>query len=115
MVTIDLRLRSKDVKNLSGRKFRTGYCSLYHLLRFQERVGYTAGTYGWNYDVYKIDDVIITTGYRGMVGEVIPVEIVRKYEKQAEELVLSYDKDLKYRQTMVRKLLEEFLVEIKSL
>ena len=110
---MDLRLRSKDVKNLSGRKFRTGYCSLYHLLRFQERIGYTAGTYGWNYDVYKIDDVIITTGYRGMVGDSIPSEIIRKYEDLAEKVnrQCGYDE----RKVKLKTLLTEFVNEIKTL
>jgi hypothetical protein len=29
-------------------------------------VAYSAGTYGWNFDVYEVGGVAICTGYRGM-------------------------------------------------
>ena len=66
-------LKRKDVVNESGYKFAIGYCDIQHLLRYQDKLGYTYGVYGWNFDVYKIGDCVISTGYRGMeCGENIP-------------------------------------------
>ena len=44
-----------------------GYCQCQIALRvFGEnyKVGYNSGAYGWNYDLYNINDVSIVTGYR---------------------------------------------------
>lgn len=45
-----------------------GYCAASYLFRPLEKVGYTCGYYGWNYDVYNINGVIACTGYRRMKG-----------------------------------------------
>lgn len=52
---------------------------------------YNAGVYGWNCDLY-VDyrtDTVITTGYRNTRGERIPVEIIKKYENKAQEILKS--------------------------
>ena len=41
-----------------------GACELQDLLSGVDPIGYNAGNYGWNYDVYVIGDVCILTGYR---------------------------------------------------
>lgn len=64
-----------------------GYCDLQTLLNYRSPDAYTCGVYGWNFDVYELDNLTICTGYRGMVGKTIPYEIVRKYEKQAEKIL----------------------------
>lgn len=43
-----------------------GYCQIQHTLNFfgeEFKVGYNAGIYGWNYDLYCINGVSIATGY----------------------------------------------------
>lgn len=43
-----------------------GYCQcqkILNLFAYDYKVGYNAGVYGWNYDLYNIHGVDIVTGY----------------------------------------------------
>lgn len=58
-----------------------GYGDLQYLLQNHEPFAYTAGIYGWNFDVYNVYGVTICTGYRGMPGKrLIGIE---EYEQRA--------------------------------
>lgn len=46
-----------------------GYCELQNLLSYESPIAYSAGVYGWNFDVYVFDGVAIATGYRGMPSQ----------------------------------------------
>ena len=37
-------------------------------------IGYNAGLYGWNYDIYLIDNKIIVSGYRVSIKDVIIID-----------------------------------------
>lgn len=45
-----------------------GYCDAQSMLSGITPDYYTAGMYGWNFDVYIIAGLTICTGYRGMIG-----------------------------------------------
>lgn len=63
-----------------------GYAQLQNLLAYREPVAYTAGTYGWNADIYQTDTrgVVICTGYRPF-GRCKPkYELTRKYDRRAD-------------------------------
>ena len=86
-----------------------GYCGAQTLLKYQSPIAYTSGVYGWNFDVYKIGDVVICTGYRGMSGRHdLPVAEYETRARQASEAycngVISYA-DCK---TAIDHLLQEF-------
>ena len=56
-------------KNEIKRRYETiiqlGYCDIYDLTRKLKKIGYNAGIYGWNYDVFELDwNTCIITGYR---------------------------------------------------
>lgn len=57
------------------------YCSMQHVLDHYGANAYTSGTYGWNADIYQIDDkTAIVTGYRPF-GNIRPdYETLRKYD-----------------------------------
>lgn len=43
-----------------------GYCQCQDILNkfaYDNKVGYNSGIYGWNYDLYRINEVDIVTGY----------------------------------------------------
>ena len=43
-----------------------GYCqaqTVLNLFGTDYKVGYNAGVYGWNYDLYRINDIDVITGY----------------------------------------------------
>ena len=59
--------------------YSVGYCRLQHLLYYAKAVGYTAGVYGWNADIYLFNDLAIVTGNRPF-GQQINPELIKKYE-----------------------------------
>ena len=68
-----MKLREKDVKALEN-VYCCGYCELQSMLTIfrESKIGYTSGTYGWNYDVFHFNlngkGFYITTGYRHALG-----------------------------------------------
>ena len=88
-----------------------GYGDLQYLLKYQNREYYTAGVYGWNFDVFTFSgDYAITTGYRGMVHHVDRnYELEREYDKKAHDIIYSHSEDAPEK---VNALLEEFLRKV---
>lgn len=60
--------RIREAERAGVPTVRMGYCVGQSLLRDIEPDYYTAGIYGWNFDVYQIAGLTICTGYRGMIG-----------------------------------------------
>lgn len=82
----------REIRDGSYKLLSVGYCEMQHLLQYQSPVAYTAGTYGWNFDAYQINDVTICTGYRGMPKNKRMNDnwqLVREYEKKAEKIIYS--------------------------
>lgn len=63
-----------------------GYCDLQNLLYCKSPSFYTAGTYGWNCDVFDFGSTAICTGYRPFGNASAPVGLITYYEKQAEPI-----------------------------
>ena len=55
-----------------------GYCELQRLLGCADPEAYTAGVYGWNFDVYRLGGLTICTGYRGMIGADVDTTVAEK-------------------------------------
>lgn len=87
-----------------------GYCDLQNLLRNHSAVAYTAGVYGWNFDVYDVYSVTICTGYRNMPGS--RLEHIREYEEKAAA-IWSLDDETPFaeKQEQVEKLLQDFCLK----
>lgn len=86
-----------------------GYCGAQYLLQYQDPYYYTCGTYGWNCDGYVINDILLTTGYRGLVGDSVNYKLLETYEKQAEKISLDYSLNYEERKEKVNTLLYEFI------
>lgn len=105
-----VKTTSKAIKQAYALNFiwRTGYCSLQNLLTGLNPKAYTSGIYGWNFDLYEVKGVAITTGYRGMIGRVIPNDLVDKYEKLASEIkAKSYEERMQQLEQMRKNFIEE--------
>ena len=85
---------------------RCGYCDISELLRTESPTAYTAGVYGWNFDVYHVHGLTITTGYRNMCGT--RLERCEEYNKRAREVWMDYTRTWDDRAQDVRELLREF-------
>lgn len=58
-----------------------GYCQIQHTLNLfgeEFKVGYNAGVYGWNYDLYNINGISVVTGYNVPYREYSNEEIKNK-------------------------------------
>lgn len=70
------KITIKSIRNDSRAKIALGYCDMYDVLHLLSPAGYSAGVYGWNFDVYYTSTAVITTGYRYTVGKLAPAEAV---------------------------------------
>ena len=109
------RTTQKAIRDGYAKIYRCGYCDLANLFRHTSPTAYTCGVYGWNFDLYDIDNVAITTGYRGMIGKRIPSEIIRKYESKAKKATEKADFDYKKTKSALDKLIEKFIAELKEI
>lgn len=98
----------KAIVNGGGNIRYCGYCDMWHLLRNHDAAAYTAGVYGWNFDVYKVYGLIICTGYRGMPGK--RLEGVAEYEAKAEKIFSAVGMAWEERNIALEALLKEFCV-----
>ena len=94
----------------------TGYCSLQHLLNYENEIAYSTRSEGWACDYYEIDGVLISTGYSPIASKNIKAdyETIRKYNEQAQAIQYNYDLSWENRRDKVRELLHQFIKEIKQ-
>ena len=88
--------------------FKCGYCSMSNLLHYHEPIAYTCGIYGWNFDVYTVHGLTITTGYRNMCGFSIPHELLQTYEQKAKTIIYDWSIPYETKKESVETLLSEF-------
>lgn len=105
-----IRITRNDIKTFNTR-LSIPYATLQSLLSYIKPFGYNAGIYGWNYDCYDIQGVLLVTGYR-TIGKIVDRSIIKKYEKQAD-LLDSLDIPYEERKKEALKLLNDFINECK--
>lgn len=108
------KITKKYVMNTYKKVVKVGYCDLQELLTFAKQIGYTAGVYGWNANVYACDlDVVIVTGYRPFGNVDVDFALCEKYEKKAHELKKNIFDCGKLRSAL-DALLDEFIGELEA-
>jgi len=77
---------AKELKQGYYKIIEAGYCDLQSLLSYKSPIAYSKGTYGWNFDVYEIDGIAITTGYRGMPrkNSKSDYKLMREFEEKSK-------------------------------
>lgn len=103
---------AKEVRNRSYRPIAISYCGAQHLLWGHSADAYTCGVYGWNFDVYELNNATICTGYRGMVGITPDYDTLRKLEDKAKKIVNNYDLSYQQKQKKLDKLLEKLVSSV---
>lgn len=88
-------ITTKEVRRRYPHVIDGGNCrwpTLVAVCRF-EKVGYNAGLYGWNYDVFEVDDgVCIVMGYRPPDGNVeLDRTRMAAYEDEAGRALVAID------------------------
>lgn len=112
---IKFKTTAKAVREGYPKALAIPYCELQHLLNYKNPIAYNSGTYGWNFDLYIIGNVAITTGYRNLVGDRVDYEVYRKYDKEAA-LILSYNDKRSYEEKVkaLDDLLHNFIEEVTA-
>lgn len=111
---MSLELKKKDVME-NYFTIPIGYCDLQRLLRYENKIGYTYGVYGWNADIYVLGNVAIVTGYRPFGEWEKPQGIVAKYEEKAKKILDDERiKSWETRRDKLHKLLEKFVQEVRE-
>lgn len=103
-------IKLKELKRISNESnlYFAGYCKLQNLLKFVEPDYYFSNVYGWRFDVYVINGLIITTGYEQPRNKnVKQLQDVEKFEKMAHEKYLNA-KNWEQAKNETMKLLEQF-------
>jgi hypothetical protein len=97
---------AKELKEGYNYIISTGYCDIQSLFSYKNPIAYSSGIYGWNFDVYDIDGIAITTGYRGMPSKrsKSDYKLIHEYEKQAEGKTKE-EKDL-----LIRKFINDMVI-----
>ena len=90
----------------------TGYCALQNLLELSTADFFTSGVYGWNADFYTFNNIAICTGYKPCKGVVIPVHIVKEYDRKAEEVIKSIDLDYYTKKEILNSLISGLITEV---
>lgn len=109
---MERKLRMKEVKECYNNIISVGYCGAWYLLKCINREGWTCGVYGWNADVYEIDNsTAIVTGYRPF-GDIYNHELTKEYNEKARKVW--ENKKMKYetKNKKVKKLLDEYINKI---
>lgn len=102
--------RANVVKSsVPSKLLAVGYCDIQTLLRGHDPIAYTAGVYGWNFDVYEVDGWTIYTGYHNMPGR--RANNTETYEKRARAIMDDYKRPYDERAAEVEKLLHEFIAQ----
>ncbi len=88
---------------------QAGYCSLQFLLRYNSAYGYNCGIYGWNFDSYYIDGVVINTGYRSMVGRSVDYKLIDEYNEKARKIQYNHKLTYNQQKAYTKRLLNNFI------
>lgn len=103
----------KDIKN-NYSYIMDVYNTPDHLLYYENPFAYNSGTYGWNWDAYEINGVVIIKGYRNRIGKKIGYNITRPYEEKAMEITDNKSLSYSERKKMVRELLNDITEKFKK-
>lgn len=109
---LKVKVTKKEILRHYKNVISAGYCNLQYLLNEKDSKFYTCGVYGWNSDIYEINDnTCICTGYRPFGNVKVDYDIQEKYDNEARAICCS---DLQYEQKKkkVNKLLDEFIMEV---
>lgn len=104
----------RDVKANYSTIIKVGYCNLQHLLKYFNANAYTCGVYGWNADVYEIDNnTCIVTGYRPF-GESVNYDTIERYDNAAAKISETCGYDCKAEKAAAINMLNKFVAEFKN-
>lgn len=110
-------LTKNEIKKQYETIIQVGYCDLYDLTRQLKKIGYNAGIYGWNYDVFELDwNTCIITGYRTFDKGTIRLtsDFIQYMDKKANKITNNNNCNYEEYEKQMDSLKNEFLREYKN-
>lgn len=88
-----------------------GYCKAQHMLKFQEPFAYSARPEGWGCDYYRINDVLISTGYDFIENKnaCFSPDALKEYDDKAQNILSDDSLTWNEREKMVNVILTRFV------
>lgn len=103
-----LKATKKEIRNSGCTVLKIGYCRAQFLLKYQQEFAYSAGSNGWSCDYYRINNIIISTGY-SPIGKEVDYELIREYDDKARFITCDYSRTWEEQREAVNSLLDEFI------
>lgn len=104
-----VKTNRNELTNLNLPIVKCRYCTAQNLLKYSAPDAYNAGVYGWNYDVYRVKNVIIVTG-RDMRVKGIQSKYADSFDKKAIDLIHQMeDVDFESKKTAIDNLLHDWI------
>ena len=99
----------KYIRAIENNIISIPYCNIQHLLTYTDANYYNAGVYGWNCDIYVLNNCMIVTGYRPF-GNIKPkYDLCRKYDDLARDILNDHSIPWETQRDELNALLEEFV------
>lgn len=105
-----VKVTKKQVLESYSNVIELSYCALQHILNRGNARFYTCGVYGWNADIYEINNnTVIVTGYRPF-GNILPsYDLVKEYDYKAQLILANAGLDYTQKEQKINELLCEFI------
>lgn len=101
----------KAVMNGYYKVLSVSYCSLQHLLHYENEIAYTTRSEGWGADIYQFGSTAIATGYAPF-GDIRPsYELNKKYDDLAREITADYHTPYEEQKAKLDALIQEYIKE----
>lgn len=103
-----VKVTRKSLKDMYGKIMIAN--NIGNILEYLDADYYNSGAYGWNFDAYDVDGVLIASGYRNFPSTGINVEydIQKKYSDMARDIS---NKDISYaeKKEKIQQILRAFI------
>ena len=107
------RVIRKYIKNNYDHVLNLGGACI-NLLRYENPVYYNTGKYGWNWDAYEVNGVILIAGYRNMIGDRVDWDVLHEFDKRAKKIQdLDMTDNYYVRATKTREIIDELTEKFK--
>lgn len=101
----------KTINENYSARICVGYCSIQHLLNYEDAVAYTTHIEGWEADIYAVGNVAIITGYAPFGNFRPSYDLCKKYNDAALEICCNRKITWEEQRDKVRELLNKFVKE----
>ena len=115
---VKLKATKKEMREHYWYILSVGYCEMQSLLNEQRPFAYSARAEGWACDYYKVDDILLSTGYAPLNNKNMKCDysLIREYEHKAlkiDELCLPREERKEKKEALLKEMLNSLKKPMK--